>query len=105
MHPGFCASFPSLCSLFIFCRSATNEVDVTLQALRVQVNWWIRGVSGTVLKRRSHKGRRGWKRKSSSGEEVLVARKTKKAQNNELEAAEDEIVAAGMEDHCSVLQL
>ena len=49
------------------------------------------------------KGKGGRKRKGLTTE-GKVARKTKKARS-ELEVAEDEIVAAGMEDHCSVLQL
>jgi hypothetical protein len=47
------------------------------------------------------KGRRGQKRKSPSGEGTVA----RKARKSELEVTEDEIVAAGMEDHCSVLQL
>jgi hypothetical protein len=50
------------------------------------------------------KGRRGQKRKSPSEEGAPVT-KVKKARKTKLEAAEDEIVAAGMEDHCSILQL
>ncbi|OCK78530.1 DDE-domain-containing protein, partial [Lepidopterella palustris CBS 459.81] len=50
------------------------------------------------------KERRGRKRKSPSGKGV-VARKDKKARKSELEAAEDKIVAAGIENHCSILQL
>jgi hypothetical protein len=50
------------------------------------------------------KGGRGRKRKRPSGEGTVV-RKAKKSRKSELEVAKDEIVAAGMEDHCSVLQL
>jgi hypothetical protein len=48
------------------------------------------------------KGKRGRKRKSPSAQGT-VARKTKKARKSELEVAEDEIAAAGMKGHCSVL--
>ncbi|XTI93263.1 hypothetical protein V2W45_1347754 [Cenococcum geophilum] len=46
------------------------------------------------------KGRRGRKRKSPAP----AGAKTKKAWRSEAEVAEDEIAAAGMENHCSVLQ-
>ena len=50
------------------------------------------------------KGKRGRKRKGLPAQET-GARKTQKARRSELEVAEDEIAAAGMKDHCSVLQL
>jgi len=50
------------------------------------------------------KGRGGRKWKGPATQEA-AAKKTKKVRRSEIEVAEDEIVAAGMEDHCSVLQL
>lgn len=45
-------------------------------------------------------GKRGQKRKSPAP----AGAKGKKAQKSEVEIAEDEIAAAGLQDHCSVLQ-
>ena len=44
--------------------------------------------------------KRGRKRKSPA----LAEAKAKKARRSEAEVAEDEIAAAGLENHCSVLQ-
>ena len=46
------------------------------------------------------KGKRGRKRKSPAP----AGAKAKKARRSEVEVAEDEIAAGGMENHCSVLQ-
>jgi hypothetical protein len=46
------------------------------------------------------KGSRGRKRKNPMPE----ATKAKKVRRSEAEVAEEEIAAAGLEDHCSVLQ-
>jgi len=46
------------------------------------------------------KGKRGPKRKSSTP----VLAKAKRTRKSEVEAAEDEIKAMGLENHCSVLQ-
>lgn len=47
------------------------------------------------------KGKRGRKRKEPS---LSIIGRPKKARKNEMEMAQDEIAAAGMEDYCSVIQ-
>ena len=46
-------------------------------------------------------GKRGRKRKSPK---LATGAKAKKARRSEVEVAEDKIAAAGLGDHCSVLQ-
>jgi hypothetical protein len=48
---------------------------------------------------------KGVRKRKCPETQATDARKTKTARKSELEVAEDEIVAAGMKDHCSVLQL
>lgn len=55
---------------------------------------------------KASRGNRGRKRKSSSGEGTVAGSgKAKRIRKSELEAAKGEIVAAGLEDYCSILQL
>jgi hypothetical protein len=46
------------------------------------------------------KGKRGWKRKKPTSEGA----KAKKVRRSEVEVAEDEIIVAGMEGFCSIIQ-
>jgi len=58
-----------------------------------------------TAKEASASKRKGGRKRKCSLTQGTGARTTKKARRSEIEVAEEEIVAAGMENHCSVLRL